>query len=191
MKISVIIPTLGNGALDSILESYSEADEVLILQNKNKQCIDNFNDLGMKAEGDILVQVNDRCIIKPGWRKAVEKEFDIIKSGVVSFAPIFVTNGAISRDYMKKYQMGCVLVPEYIHHYADLEMAQKAKSLNLYREIENYISIFPKKKKPVDYKKMVRQLIWDIRTYWRRKKAGFPNYLTVDMKKRDKYVYVH
>lgn len=191
MKISVIIPTIGNGKIGSILGNYFEADEVLVLYNKGRQCVDNMNDLGKRATGDIIVQVNDRCVIKPGWRKEVEKQFNIIKSGVVSFAPGCVTNGAISRDYMGRYQLGCVFFPEYIHHYADKEMAEKSRSLGLYAEIKNFIEIIPKERKVIDEARVLNQYAWDFNTYKRRKKLGFPNHLTAEIEERNQYIYVH
>jgi len=191
MKVSVIIPTIGKGRIDDILEGYSEADEVIVLYNNKRQCVDNMNDAGRRVSGDIIVQVNDRCKIKPGWRKKVEKAFNVLKSGVVSFAPDIVTNGAISRDYLNRYQLGCVFFPEYIHHYADKEMGMKSRSLGMYKEILGLIKVFPKKPHIYDQAKILAQMTWDIRTFQRREKLGFPNELTVNLDRRKKYIYVH
>ena len=190
MKLSVLIPTIGKAKVTRILPYWKDADEIIVVDNPQKQVVDNYIDGLKKAEGDIIVFINDRCVIKKGWRKMLEEAFTDF-SGVVSFAPIFVTNGAISRDYIEKYQKGCIYWYEYIHHYADLELAQKAQALGMYKEVDGWIRCFPKKSKVIDRKKELRQVQWDVTTYWKRKKKDFPNEILSDMKKRERCMYVY
>jgi hypothetical protein len=190
MLISVIIPTIGKARVNKILPYWKDADEIIIIDNPKQQVVDNFKDGVKKAKGDILVFVNDRCIIKKGWRQMLEKEFTNF-SGVVSFAPIYVTNGAISRDYLEKWSAGYILQPEYIHHFADLELAQKADELNMYKEVQNWIRCLPKEPKKVDQAKILKEVQWDVKTYWKRKIANFPNKILSNMRTRKKYIYVH
>lgn len=185
--ISVIIPCKDLNNVGKTLPYWKDADEIIIAYDPDQQVVDNLSDGVARAKGDILVFANDRVIMRGDWRKIVEQKL----RGVLSFSPHYATNGAIERMYMEEYQNGYIYWPDYLHHFADLELVERAKKNILYDEVEDMYFCLPKEEKQVDKDKQFRQYKYDNQMYWKRRKLGFPNQFIADDKKREKATYIY
>lgn len=176
MKFSVILPSIRPGFRDDTIKSAKdEADEFLLLDDPKKQYVQKANEGVYQTIGDVIVYLADRVVLYPGWRKKTEEAFEKINnSGVVSYFPNLVYNGAVTRDYIMTDLGGYLFYPEYLHYNCDQELGEVARLANKYVELLGLVKEFKEPPEKTLLNKDTIQHDGDL--FREREKLGFPIY---------------
>lgn len=167
-KISVVQTMRGRGYFHTWKTMLNGADEIIpSMENLvyPKQHYVACNKAIAATTGDWILFCGERQVFVPDWRErlsVVPADF----SGMIRLYPGGdMQAGIITRDFMN--ELGYFFHPDYIHYWADVELADLAKGRIF--ELNLVLETIPK-----EDAQSCEYYDWDKETYQQRRAAGFP-----------------
>jgi glycosyltransferase involved in cell wall biosynthesis len=144
-----------------------------------------WNQAASIAWGNWLVTISDDCIPQDKWLtnalRMITSGFIGLPDGVTGdrnnfFTPLYMA----TKDWLRKYNGGVLVIPHYKSWYADIETAMRAKNSNTYTVGRNSVitqlhEVFGTADNDEMYRLGATRRAEDLNTYNLRVSKGFPN----------------